>query len=488
MTSVARSIAGLCLVLGIVLGPSLALAQLPSDLMRLMGYPTSQSSQTNVHGIQRDLAWIGILDGRVTGSMDRPTTEAIRRFQAGVDGPKSGTMSSEQRSVLAQRARAAQRGYGFSRRTIDWLGVRAELPTATLLRPEVSGSKAQTVYFDTHHGSGLRIRFSTFPGLGGTSARQLSQIKSGLEDDAKEQEVGVRFVSEGSVPDGFFISYLFDGWRFTLIAQKSGQDWRTLRVSYRPDAATAMQPVVERIVRGMVLFHGPGLSATERLARMRRGQTPGVEDLPDWFNSMIGNGSGSIVSSRGHVLTNHHVVAGCRRVTVNGAVADVLAADARLDLALVVSPTFANRRYVRFRPANPKLGEAISVMGYPIFNTSQSMNYTRGYVSSIVGYKGDRTKVQVTAPVQPGNSGGPVLDALGRQIAVVASKASSRLQVARNIENVAWVIRGRQALEFLQRNGLDPIVEDRPAGDQDPSVEDVAEWRQFTVRIECHNS
>ena len=74
-------------------------------------------------------------------------------------------------------------------------------------------------------------------------------------------------------------------------------------------------------------------------------------------------------------------------------------------------------------------------MGFPVFDVSQSINITDGIVSSTVGLRGDRTHVQITAPVQPGNSGGPVLDRHGAQVAVVVSKVGD---VTRASSSAGW--------------------------------------------------
>ncbi len=105
----------------------------------------------------------------------------------------------------------------------------------------------------------------------------------------------------------------------------------------------------------------------------------------------------------------------------------------------------------------------------------------------LLGCRGDRSQIQITAPVQPGNSGGPVLDQHGAQIAVVVSKVSTTLQLRRNIENIAWVIRAREALTFMKRFGVSPIETSRSASQLEPIQDRIVDWRQQTVRIECHD-
>ena len=102
----------------------------------------------------------------------------------------------------------------------------------------------------------------------------------------------------------------------------------------------------------------------------------------------------------------------------------------------------------------PQPGEKVISIGYPVFSLTQAQNVTDGIISSPYGMEGDLLHMQVTAPIQPGNSGGPVLDAHGRQVAVVVAKPSEAARSSRSIENVAWVIRGEVAIDFLERYGI----------------------------------
>jgi S1-C subfamily serine protease len=112
---------------------------------------------------------------------------------------------------------------------------------------------------------------------------------------------------------------------------------------------------------------------------------------------------------------------------------------------------------------------------------------TRGSVSSLKGIGGDGINMQITAPVQPGNSGGPVVNAAGQVVGVVVAKldAAAVAEVYDDIpQNVNFAIRGEIAKLFLSQNGVDPVI----AGAA-PAVtpEDLAEIAQgFTRLITCN--
>ena len=117
----------------------------------------------------------------------------------------------------------------------------------------------------------------------------------------------------------------------------------------------------------------------------------------------------------GLLVTNQHVVDGCASVEVvasdgrrTGAVVD---ADALIDLALI-RVTGLKGATARLRsPRNVRLGEAVMVFGFPLSGSlSSGGNFTSGNVSALRGLRDAAGEIQITAPVQPGNSGGPVMD------------------------------------------------------------------------------
>lgn len=170
------------------------------------------------------------------------------------------------------------------------------------------------------------------------------------------------------------------------------------------------------------------------------------------------SGSGIIVSESGQVLTNHHVVNACdaHEVIDGNAVhqATLQAADTQRDLALLtVDKRFANVARVR-SDASPKLGEAITVVGYPLVNVLGS-NPTVGFghVSSTTGIRNNPGQMQISVPIQRGNSGGPVFDQAGNVIGVVVSKLDALKMAAAAgdlPQNVNFAIRGEVMRHFLE--------------------------------------
>ncbi|WP_179131360.1 S1C family serine protease [Candidatus Entotheonella palauensis] len=173
--------------------------------------------------------------------------------------------------------------------------------------------------------------------------------------------------------------------------------------------------------------------------------TPGLElprDLETVLQRVVtiengaSHGSGVIVSSQGHVLTAEHVISGLPRaeVRLRSAImlqAEVLHADAHQDTALLKLP---GRDYpclrLRLHDRAP-VGALVYAIGTPV-ETELASSVTRGIVSAYRQEDGVHY-LQTDAGINPGSSGGPLVDAAGRVVAIVRSKI-----VAKNVEGLAF--------------------------------------------------
>jgi S1-C subfamily serine protease len=126
--------------------------------------------------------------------------------------------------------------------------------------------------------------------------------------------------------------------------------------------------------------------------------------------------------------------------------------------------------------------------GFPLAGLlSSDPKLTRGEVNGLAGLRDDPTQVQISAEVQPGNSGGPLLDMQGNVVGVVVAKLNAQ-QVARRTgdiaQNVNFAVKGELASAFLRRAGLEPrMAESRGA---ERSAADVGETaHRSTVFLRC---
>lgn len=203
----------------------------------------------------------------------------------------------------------------------------------------------------------------------------------------------------------------------------------------------------------------------------------------------MSTGTGFAVAGGSVVVTNAHVVDGCGRIEIGGwGPATVRDRDRRVDLALL-TPMKPLSAYLAFRGGRGvRLGDEIVVVGYPLRGVLASgAQATTGIVSALAGIGDDRTRLQITAPVQPGNSGGPVLDRSGNVIGVVVSKldAVKAAMVTGDLpQNVNFAVQGGVATTYLDSLAVDYQVE--PTGVDRPVVDVVSRAMPATVLIECH--
>ena len=236
----------------------------------------------------------------------------------------------------------------------------------------------------------------------------------------------------------------------------------------------------------------------EAQARARNWQ-PGLGTAPSNVSSApedrgrrpTSTGTGFLVNHAGHVLTNHHVVADCARVRTSlpGDDAEIRAHDATNDLALLAVQATDGMRPASFRAQQVRLGEEIMAVGYPLHGlVGQGLNVTRGEVSALSGIGGDSRHLQITAPVQPGNSGGPLLDRAGRVAGVVIGTLDAigvAAQTGNIPQNVNYAIRSGVARAFLDAHAVSYNTSSK---DRERPTEAIAEAaRAHTVIIECWN-
>jgi len=205
---------------------------------------------------------------------------------------------------------------------------------------------------------------------------------------------------------------------------------------------------------------------------------------------LISSGSGFLVNNTGYALTNHHVIEDCTAVAVvidgESQQVKLAATDESNDLALLKLPgTYPN--VAQFRESRSAvLGESVLVAGYPLRGIlAKRLNVGTGEVSSLAGIGDDARLLQISAPVQPGNSGGPLLDKSATIIGVVVGKLSLKVaKITGDIpENVNFAIKGVIARGFLDIHGIE--YDTSRASNVLDTTKIAAAARKFTVPVEC---
>ncbi|MCK1545502.1 trypsin-like peptidase domain-containing protein [Bradyrhizobium sp. 179] len=207
------------------------------------------------------------------------------------------------------------------------------------------------------------------------------------------------------------------------------------------------------------------------------------------------SGTGFVVSAGGHVVTNNHVINGCVgdiRGKLTGEAAMVLrvvSTDANNDLALLQAPsTTAFKDFARIRDRSFHSGDSVVAIGFPYHGLlSSDFTVTTGIVSSLSGMRNDTRFLQISAPVQPGNSGGPLFDTTGQIVGVVTGKIPGlRIAAATGDipENINFAIKTGALRDFLD-NSVVPYQTAEPKGEL--KTTDIAgNARAYTMLISCN--
>ena len=143
----------------------------------------------------------------------------------------------------------------------------------------------------------------------------------------------------------------------------------------------------------------------------------------------VASGTGFYVSDTGHIITNHHVIDGCKDMKVHskGNVLETtkISEDRRNDLALLKT-TESPKHSFALSMESPFPLQDIVVAGFPFGEkVSSTLKFTQGIVSSIAGLGNDYSQIQIDAALQPGNSGGPILDEYGNVVCSGSRKVGS---------------------------------------------------------------
>jgi serine protease Do len=159
------------------------------------------------------------------------------------------------------------------------------------------------------------------------------------------------------------------------------------------------------------------------------------------------SGTGFAISASGYLVTSSHVVEGADSIMIENKaglkykVSEVYRDEIHdLSILKITDPTFqgfAKLPYT-FKTGESDLGERVYTLGYP----REDIVFGEGSLSSITGFEGDTTAYQISIPLNPGNSGGPLLDDKGNLIGVISGKQAGQ-------EGAAFAIKSGFLLQMI---------------------------------------
>jgi hypothetical protein len=156
-----------------------------------------------------------------------------------------------------------------------------------------------------------------------------------------------------------------------------------------------------------------------------------------------------------YIVTNYHVVENAKSIQIQGVNgnfnskynATVIATDKYNDLAILkVGGCTISSLEIPYsvKTFTSEVGEEVFVLGYPLTSTmGDEIKLTTGVISSKTGFQGDVSQYQISAPIQPGNSGGPLFDSKGNIIGIVSAKH-------RGAENVGYAIKASYLRNLME--------------------------------------
>jgi hypothetical protein len=161
----------------------------------------------------------------------------------------------------------------------------------------------------------------------------------------------------------------------------------------------------------------------------------------------LGNGTGFFIDRLGYIATNFHVVDAAKEIEVeflrNGLkekhTASVIKADKNSDLAILKITSFdflpLNTLPYNFKTEIVDIGTEVFSLGYPLALSlmGTDIKFTDGKISSKTGFQGSLLTYQISVPIQPGNSGGPLFDIDGNIIGLTSSGVNRSLNITENV-------------------------------------------------------
>lgn len=205
---------------------------------------------------------------------------------------------------------------------------------------------------------------------------------------------------------------------------------------------------------------------------------------PEW------SGTGFAIAE-GFIVTNYHVTRGAKNIRIKGIGGNmkesckgfVVASDKEHDLSIikVVDKDFESLGSIPYGIGKVAVdvGDEVFVLGYPMTQSmGEEVKLTEGIISAASGYKGDVSMYQITAAVQPGNSGGPLFNSDGTVIGIVRAKHT-------NTENANYAVKVSYLYSLITSSDLGIDITGKNRIHSKKLSKKVKEIKDYVYLIEC---
>ena len=227
-----------------------------------------------------------------------------------------------------------------------------------------------------------------------------------------------------------------------VIGQKINNDFEHLNITQKAKIYVNLKKKTYTLVREL---NGKNIHEAQYLCNAQK--TKSGE------NTGGSSGTAFFINNRGYLLTNNHVVEGCSlsKITYknNDYDAKLIATDKTLDLALLKAE-LKPKTFFNFSKDETKKLNTIYVAGYPLGKgLSDDLKISSGIVSSLKGFEDNSNEIQIDAPINSGNSGGPIINENGDLIAIAVSGMAKD-----QTEGINFGIKSSAAERFLKSNDI----------------------------------
>lgn len=420
--------------------------------------------------IQTNLVLLGKYDGLIDGSFGQGTYKALLAFQSQHGGDASGVPSKAEIDELGKAASTIYGELGIAEVDDAGAGIAVYVPKNLLT---VQSAARLGVFYRTPDGL-FELQTVRMP----ASEQSFSDLYRSLSTNGPTRTVTYaaagtnRFSVSGLLNGRFFYTRFYqDGQQSVGFSLSWSTKYRSLGSMVAIFLASFSYPLSQK--------PAPGHEAAQQrgIGDQQAEPTPGD----------IASGSGFFFGDQGMIATNFHVAGVCKSIMVAGyGPAKLIQGDKNLDLAAIQLDSHQGGPVASISTQPPALAQSVILLGYPLADLlNSSLNVSTGIVSSETG-SGDPNWFTTNAGIEPGNSGGPILDDHGSVLGIAVAKLDDQklLKVAgTTAPNVGFAIKDTTFLKFISIfNHREAPLPVGPA----PSLQDTVRIaKSFTVQIIC---
>ncbi len=443
--------------------------------------------------LQINLIAAGYFGGIPSQNFSSRLFQSLQKFQSENGFDANGALDISQSERLSSLANKWFLKWGFKKVSHPARGYSVWVPFGLGLQGERDSSAIN--YADPE--KRIYITFATFPESSlsvfyAAFQQALLNANAKIHSKVLNKDFYIISASEGGIDK--YIRYQRDAKNvtgFSLLWNNSKGNVEAVRIAILMSASLRSHSTIEPYIEPPSGNTAPSEPKSFETAKTEKPPTA-TKAAPNANpkDGIISSGTGFFVTRDGVFVTNAHVVKDCKNLnakTDDGKLLSVriVSTDPINDLALLS---------VDFKPAKIssikvgiRLGEPIAAFGFPLSQTlSSSGNFTLGNVTALSGIADDTRFLQISAPVQPGNSGGPLLDNSGNLVGVVTSKLNVLQTLASSgdiPQNVNFAVKASAVTAFLESNR---VVFENGTATTALSAPDLADHaRRISVFVTC---